>query len=200
MYLYEIDSLLMVKKTVLHDNFEVNFTLKGFTSILIGGYFFILGYAYKYILESFLIDGHALGFLSPAIIELVFISLAITFVVLASFALFFSGLRTARSFQQRFWNSKTIRFFLKFIIAVVFVFLLLTSLMKYGFIDLLMPVFLTLYALFLFFTRNKERKNLLFLSMVALLLGVLCFIIPSYWNTTFTILAISHVTYGVVVR
>ena len=189
MYLYEIDSLLMVKKTVLHDNFEVNFTLKGFTSILIGGYFFILGYAYKYILESFLIDGHALGFLSPAIIELVFISLAITFVVLASFALFFSGLRTARSFQQRFWNSKTIRFFLK-----------LTSLMKYGFIDLLMPVFLTLYALFLFFTRNKERKNLLFLSMVALLLGVLCFVIPSYWNTTFTILAISHVTYGVVVR
>ena len=72
--------------------------------------------------------------------------------------------------------------------------------MKYGFIDLLMPVFLTLYALLLFFTRNKERKNLLFLSMVALLLGVLCFVIPSYWNTTFTILAISHVTYGVVVR
>ena len=28
----------------------------------------------------------------------------------------------------------------------------------------------------------------------------LCFIIPSYWNTTFTILAIAHVTYGVVVR
>ena len=200
MYLYNIDSLFMVRKTVLHDNFEVNFTLQGFTSMLIGGYFFALGYLYKYILESFLIDGHPLGFLSPEIIEIVFISLAITFVSLSSFSLFFSGLRTARSFQQRFWNSKTMRFSLKFIIALVFVFLLLTNLMKYGFIDLLMPAFLIIYAFFLFFTRNKERKNILFLSILSLLLGILCFIIPSYWNTTFTILAIAHVTYGVVVR
>jgi hypothetical protein len=190
----------MVKKTVLHDNFEVNFTLQGFTSVLIGGYFFLLGYVYKYILESFLIDGHALAFLSPEIIEILFISLAITFVFLCSCALFFSGLRTARSFQQRFWNSKTINFFFKFIIIVVLVFVLLTGLTKYGFVDLLMPIFLIIYAIFLFFVREKERKNLIFLSILALLLGILCFIIPSYWNTTFTILAISHITYGVLVR
>lgn len=190
----------MVKKSVLHDNFEVNFTLQGFTSILIGGYFFLLGYTYKYILESFLIDGHALGFLSPEIIEIIFISLAITFVFLSSCALFFSGLRTARSFQQRFWNSKTVRFFFKFLVAVVFVLLMLTSLMKYGFIDLLMPTFLIIYAFFLFIITKKERKNLIFLGVLSLLLGILCFVIPGYWNTTFTILAISHATYGIMVR
>jgi hypothetical protein len=190
----------MVRKTVLHDNFEVNFTLRGFTSVLIGGYFFLLGYIYKYILESFLIEGHSVAFLSPEIIEIIFIALAATFVLISSLALFISGLRTARSFQQRFWNSKTTKFFMKFAIAVVFVFVLLTKLMTYGFIDLIMPVFLIIYALFLFAIRNKERKNLLFLSILSLLLGILCFVIPSYWNTTFTILAISHVTYGVVVR
>ena len=89
----------MIRKTHLHDNFEVSFTLKGFSSILIGIYFFLLAYAYKYIIDSFLIDDHALGLLSPQIIEIVFISLAAVFILFSSLSLFFSGKRTAKNFK-----------------------------------------------------------------------------------------------------
>jgi hypothetical protein len=190
----------MARKILLHDNFEVNFILRGFTSILIGVYFFLLGYSYKYILNSFLIDDHPIGFLSPEILEIIFISLAITFILLSSFSLFFSGVRTAKSFQQRFWNGKTTWFFFKYVVAIVLLFLILAGLVNYGFIALLMPTFLISYAIFLFFVKNKARKNLYILSLLSLLLGILCIAIPSYWNTTFTILAIAHATYGIAVR
>lgn len=190
----------MPQKIRLHDNFEVNFTLKGFTSIQIGIYFFLLGYAYKYILESFLIEGHAIGFLSPEIIEIIFISITATFASLSSLALFFSGKRIAKKFQLLLWNGKTKTIFLKYLIGIIVFSYLLILLMRQGFIDFMMPAFSIIYALFLFLVKNKARKNLLILSCLSLLLGVLCFVIPSYWYAAFTILAIAHITYGLVTQ
>jgi hypothetical protein len=48
--------------------------------------------------------------------------------------------------------------------------------------------------------KNKARKNILILVGLSLLLGIYCFVIPSYWYASFTILAIAHATYGVVER
>ena len=59
----------------MHNTFEINFSLKGFTSILIGAYFFIAGYLIKTILENFLIDNNAMGMFSPEIIEVVVIAI-----------------------------------------------------------------------------------------------------------------------------
>jgi hypothetical protein len=190
----------MVKKARLHDNFEVNFTLKGFTSILIGIYFFLLGYTYKYILDSYLIDDHALGLLSPQIIEIIFISLASIFVLFSSFALFFGGKRTSKRFQLQLWNGKTKAVFGKYLLGIGLVFSILIILMNQSYIDFITPVFLIIYALFLFLFKNKDRKNLLVLVILSLLLGILCFIIPGYWYSAFTILGIAHITYGIVER
>ena len=53
-----------------HDNFLVNFSLKGITSILIGIYIVIGAYALQFILDGFLTDGNPLGMMSTEIIEI----------------------------------------------------------------------------------------------------------------------------------
>ncbi|MFT5213655.1 MAG: hypothetical protein ACI9JT_001881 [Polaribacter sp.] len=190
----------MTNNKHLHDNFEVNFSLKGFTSILIGVYFFLLSYAYKYILESFLIDDNTLGMLSPQIIEIIFISLAAIFVLFSSLALFFSAKRITKSFKTLLWNGKTKVAFLKYLVGIIVIFAVLITLMSLGFIDFMTPTFLIMYAFFLLVFKNKARNNILILSGLSILLGIYCFIIPSYWYSSFTILAIAHATYGVVER
>ncbi len=72
--------------------------------------------------------------------------------------------------------------------------------MSLGFIDFITPAFLIMYAFFLLVFKNKARNNILILSGLSILLGIYCFIIPSYWYSSFTILAIAHATYGVVER
>lgn len=188
----------MVKKAHLSDNLEVNFTLKGFTSILIGFYLFIVGYSYKYILDSFLIDDHTLALLSPQIIEIIFISLAVAFVLFSSFALFFGGKRSAKKHQFQLWNAKTKAVTWKYLIGIITIFALLIIIMTLGFIDLITPAFLIFYALFLILFKNKARKYILILSGLSLLLGIYCFVIPNYWYSAITILAIAHATYGMV--
>jgi hypothetical protein len=195
-----LQKIRMIKKAHLHDNFEVGFTLKGVSSILIGIYFYLLAYAYKYVINSFLIDDHALGLLSPQIIEIIFISLAVVFILFSSFSLFFSGKRAAKNFKLLLWNGKTKAVFLKYLIGIAIVFSTLITLMNHGFIDFITPAFLILYALFLFLTFNKTRKSIFILGGLSLMLGVLCFIIPEYWYSAFTILAIAHITYGMVQR
>jgi hypothetical protein len=190
----------MTNKAHLHDNFEVSFTLKGLSSILIGIYFFLLAYAYKYILDSFLIDDHALGFLSPESIEMLFISLAAVFILFSSLTLFFSGKRATKSFQLLLWNGKTKAVFLKYLIGIAILFSSLITLMNHGFVDFITPAFLILYAFFLFLTFNKTRKSIFVLGGLSLMLGVLCIVIPEYWYSAFTILGIAHITYGIVQR
>jgi hypothetical protein len=190
----------MANNKHLHDNFEVNFSLKGITSILIGVYFFLLSYAYNYVLTNFLVDDHTLGMLSPQIIEIIFISLAGVFILFSSLALFFSGKRTSKSFHLLLWNGKTKASFSKYLIGIALLFILLITLMKLGLVNLIAPSFLFTYGIFLLLIKNKARKNILILSALSLLLSIYCFVIPSYWYSSFTILAIAHATYGVVER
>ena len=190
----------MTRNTNLHDNFEVNFIFKGFTSILIGIYFFILSYAYKYLIDSFLIEEHPLSVLTPQMMEVVGISLALIFVLFCSFSLFFSGRRVAKSFKLQLWNGKTRVAFWKFFLSAILLFVALILLMKQDLFHLITPTFLIIYALFIFIIRNKSRSKLLILGGLSFLLSVLCFIIPTYWYSAFTILAIAHITYGVVER
>lgn len=184
----------------MHDNFSVNFTLKGVTSILIGAYFFIAGYLIKTILEGFLIDDNPLGMLSAEIIEVLIISIAFLVFLFSSLALYFSGRRSSKRFQFELWNGRTKTAFWKYSIVILIIFVTLIVLMKQGFIDYITPTFLVLYGLLLFLFKNKARKNILILSAVCLLLAVMCVLIPTYWYSSLTILGIAHITYGVAVR
>ena len=63
----------------MSDNFQLNFSLKGFTSILIGAYLFIVGY----LLEAILNNATPLETLSPKAKEICTITIVFAFFLLA---------------------------------------------------------------------------------------------------------------------
>ena len=184
----------------MHDNFQINFSLKGFTSILIGVYFLLGSYVIKTLLDGFLIDDNPAGMMSVEIIEFLVIGIAFFVFLFSSLALFFAGKRTAKRFQYKLWNGKTKAAFFKYFTGFVIILISLIVLKKLGFIDYLTPTFLVLYGILLFVFKNKERKQLLVLSGLCLLLILMCILIPSYWYSSLSILGVAHVTYGVVVK
>lgn len=181
-----------------HDNFQVNFSLKGFTSIQIGIYFLLLAYAIKNILNGFLVDDNPIGMLSAEILEILIISLVFFTFLFSSFALFFKGRRLAKKHHYKLWNGKTKTAFWKYLIGFLATFITLILVMKQGYIDLLTPVFLTLYAILLLFFKAKKNKNIYILIGVSLLLACYCYVIPTYWYASIFILGISHFTYGII--
>lgn len=184
----------------MNNNFQINFSLKGFTSILIGVYIFISGYLIKTILDGFLIDDNSMTMLSIEILEVLIILIIVLFFLFSSFALFFSGKRNAKKLQYKLWNKNTKAAFQKYSIGVIIIFTALIILMNLGLINYLAPTFLFLYGILLFIFKNKKRKNLLVLAGLSLLLSLMCFLIPSYWSSSLSILGIAHIAYGFVVK
>jgi hypothetical protein len=187
-------------ETSLHHNSSRNFVLKGFTSILIGIYLMIGAYLGNEILTGFLIDNHPMAFMSPQIIEILIFLITFFVFLFSSLAFLFAGRRKAKKNKYKLWNSETKKLFWKYIFALTFTLLTLYFLTKLGFIETITPVFLVLYSLFILFFRDSKNKNSLLLVLIAMLLGVICFLIPMYWHASLTILGISHITYGVVVK
>jgi magnesium-transporting ATPase (P-type) len=183
-----------------HDNFQVNFSLKGIASIQIGIYFMVAAYLIKNILDGFLVDDNTMGMLSAEIIEVLLISITIFTFIFSSFALYFKGRRASNIFQNKLWNAKTKTAFWIYVFSFLVMLAVSIVLMRMGYIDYITPVFLILYAILLLIFKNKERKNLLVISSICLLLAVVCFLIPTYWHSSLFILGIAHVTYGVAVK
>ncbi len=182
----------------LQDNFKNNFFLRGFASILIGFYFFLLAYAYKYIIDGFLIENHPLGVISPQILEILCIGLAVVFMVFSSLAIFFRAKRKVKKEGSLLWNKQSKNAFKKYFLAVIIGFSALFILKFYGYVDILTPVFLYCYASMLFLLKSKDNNKLYALIGLAILLALYCFIIPSYWYSSFTIMAIAHAAFGLV--
>lgn len=183
----------------MHDTFESNFSLKGFTSILIGLYFFIAGSLIHKIIEGFLIDDNPMGMLSPQIVEIAILAILFFVFLFSTLALFFGGRRTAKKFDYKLWNTETKITFRNYIFKVIVIFSILITLMNLGFINYLTPVFLTLYGGLLALSMNKQRKNLLVLSGLSIFLAIICLLIPSYWCASLSIIGIAHIAYGIAV-
>lgn len=172
----------------MHDTFESNFSLKGFTSILIGLYFFIAGSLIHKIIEGFLIDDNPMGMLSPQIVEIAILAILFFVFLFSTLALFFGSRRTAKKFDYKLWNTETKIAFRNYIFKVIVIFSVLITLMNLGFINYLTPVFLTLYGGLLALSMNKQRKNLLVLSGLSIFLAIICLLIPSYWYASLSII------------
>lgn len=181
-------------------HFLSNFSLKGFTSIQIGIYFLLASYLIKTILEGFLIDDNPMGMLSAEILEYVIFGIIFLLFLFSSFALFFSAKRRAKKLQTPFWNSSSKNSFWKYLGSFIIVFIVLFFLKSQGFIDILTPVFLLFYGFILFLLPQKESKNSFIIPVICLLLAIICFLIPSYWYASISILGIAHITYGIVVK
>ncbi len=183
-----------------HDNFEVNFSLKGNASIQIGIYFLIAAFLIKSILEGFLVDDNPLGMLSAEIVEILIIAIIFLTFLLSGLGLYFKGRRNAKKFQYTLWNAKTKKNFWLLTLSFIGIFIVLILLMNLGHINSITPTFLLLYGLLTFLNKNKKRKGLLALTGICILLGVVCMLIPNYWYSSLFILGIAHITYGFVVR
>lgn len=183
-----------------HDNLEVNFSLKGNASIQIGIYFLLAAYLIKTILDGFLIDDDTVGMLSIEIIEYIIIGVTFLAFLLSGLALYFKGKRNAKKFEYQLFNAKTKKNFWLFILSFIGIFVVLFTFKNLGYINFITPSFLLLYGLLTFLNKNKERKGLLILSGVSLLLAVICILIPGYWYSSLFILGVAQITYGVAVK
>lgn len=183
-----------------HDNFQLNFSLKGYSSIQIGLYFLLAGYTIKKILEGFLIDDNPLAMLSAQIIEILVLIIIFITLLFSSLALFFKGRRKARKLEYKLWNKKTKTIFWKFAASFSIIFLVLILFTILGYVDYVAPIFLILYGLLLIFLKIKKSKRLFILSSVCLILAIVCFWVPNYWYSSIFILGVAHISYGLIVK
>ncbi len=182
------------------DNVEINFSLKGNASIQIGIYFLMAAYSIKNILDGFLIENNLFETSSTELTEVFVIVITFFTFLLSGLALYFKGKRKAKKMDYKLWNIKTKKLFWLMFLSFTGIFILLLVLFNLGFIDILTPTFLLLYGLLIFLNKNKKRKDLLVLTGVCLLLGILTILIPSYWYSSLFILGIAHITYGITIR
>lgn len=190
----------MSKYKYLHDNSYVNLVLKGFTSIITG--FCIWGGAYliKSVLNGFLIDDSPLGMLSLEIIEIFLLGILLFVFIFSNITIIIAGRKVAKKDRFKLWNTKTKNIAFKYLLILTLIFIILNLLINAGLINYLTPALLIQYGLLLYLLKNKGRKQILIISGLAVFLALICFLIPSYWYSSVSILGIAHIAYGVVVK
>lgn len=172
------------------------FVLRGFASILIGIYIIAGAYGIKYVVDSALINDDNLKDASVNNNELLILFIVIMVLIATVFTFFVGAKKHTENINFMLWNTNTKKLTL-LILLILFAIIVLFS---QGFINFITPILLIIYAIFLFSVKNKKRKDFLILSGISLILGVLCFLIPTYWYYSLFILGIAHITYGVVVK
>ncbi|ARV07647.1 hypothetical protein BTO04_13520 [Polaribacter sp. SA4-10] len=186
----------MSKNLKTQNTFSINFILKGITSILIGGSFLAGTYAIKYLLDT----NTTLEKLSPKSIQFLIILVLLAILVSATLTIYFKVKKTAEKLNYNLWNEDTKLASKKYVTGISIISIVLLTLFILDLFNYITPIFLVLYGVFLFIFKNNERKNLLIISGICILLACYCFIIPSYWYSSLSILGIAHITYGVVLR
>lgn len=181
-------------------NSSTNFVLKGFTSILIGIYIVAGASLLNQLLIAFLVDENPMGFMSPQIIEILFFTVSSFVWFFSSLAFYYAGRRNAKKNRTRLWNSSTKKISQKYILSVLLIFSVLGYLTNAGLIDFLTPIFLLLYSFFIVLLKGAKHRNSIVLIVIPLLLSLICFFIPSYWYNALTVLGITHIAYGIVVK
>lgn len=181
----------------VQDTNSPNFILKGFTSVQVGLYFLASAYLIKKTIANFLVDDTFMMFMSVQLIEFFIVGILFLLSLFSALAIFYANRRTARKLNQKIWNpisKKRFWIFLTHVIISVSILILLYSNGLYNYVG---PIGLILYA-FLLTALSSFNKTYLLFAFVALLLAVMCFIIPTYWYSAMLLIGVVHFTYGVV--
>ncbi len=182
------------------NNFSVNFTVKGITSILIGAYILAGTYAIKYLLDISLVDDSTIEKLSPQNSQILIFLVVLLILITSAYTIYFKGKKTAEKLNYNLWNENSKATSKKYIIGVSTISLILITLFSLDLFNYITPIFLILYGILIFIFRNNERKNFLIIAGISILLSFYCFLIPSYWYSSLSILGIAHITYGIAVN
>lgn len=181
-------------------NFSVNFIVKGITSILIGAYILAGTYAINYLLDISLVDDSIIGKISPQNSQILIFLVVLLVLIASTFTIYFKGKKTVEKLNESLWNENSKAASKKYIIGFSIISLILITLFSLDFFNYITPIFLILYGVLLFILKNNERKNFLIIAGICILLAGYCFVIPSYWYSSLSILGIAHITYGVAVN
>lgn len=179
---------------------SVNFNLIGSASIQVGIYFMLAAYLIQTIINGFLIDDNPAGMLSVEIIEVISLTIVILTFLFSGLALYFKGKRKSKKNNLILWNKNTKQQFWFVLIGfwgILISFIILTN---SGEINFITPVFLAVYGLLIFLLKNKQRKNIIAIAGISILLAIITLLIPTYWYSSIFILGIAHMTYGIMVK
>ena len=177
---------------------RLNFSLNKTASILIGSFLFIGTFLINSIIEGvefYSNDTTIIFSLKTKFYIAVTTFLIFLFLILS--IIFIEKIK-AKKLDYTFWNSLTKDTFTNYSITLFSLFVILIFLLNQNYINLLAPFFLASYALILFLFKHKKDKNLLVISSICILLSIICFLIPSYWDSSIYILGIAHITNGII--
>lgn len=180
-----------------HTN-NLNFSLNKTTSIFIGSFLLIGAFIIDSIIEGVLIKSNSTEVTFSSITKFYIATTTFLIFLFLVLSILFVEKRKAKKNEYTFWNSSTKSKFLKYTISLFSLFLILMFLLHQDFVNILTPLFLAFYAIILFIFKNKTNKKLLVISGICILLSIICFLIPSYWNSSIYIIGIAHITNGVV--
>ncbi|RCS28201.1 hypothetical protein DUT90_02540 [Polaribacter sp. WD7] len=179
----------------MNNNGSVTFVAKGFASILIGIYFLLGAYFIKSTINNLVTTPH-----SPTVFSDIYLIVLILFTVLlcCSLTLFIFAKKLAKERQVLLYNISSKKTVTIYTIGIILLFLSSLMLFQYQYFEYVTPVFLLLYALWLLVMKNKLRKDFKMISILCFFLAIICFLIPSYWYSSLSLLGIAHITYGVI--
>lgn len=190
----------MGKNRNLKHNSSQNFILKGLNSIQVGIYILLGSYLLKSSLQNFLSDSNPMMMMSIEIIEVICIAIVVFVLVFSSLAIFFSSRRNTRKFGFKVWNEKSKRHFQTFLLFMLPGLFLLMMIKSQGYIAYITPFFLIYLGGAMTLFNQKKKKEYYLLVTISVLLGVLVFLIPTYWYSALLILGASFLVYGITVR
>lgn len=181
------------------DTNSPNFILKGFNSIQVGIYFLISAYLLKNTVDNFLIDDTVMMFMSIELIEYFVVGILFLLFLFSSTALFYSNRRAARRAEKKIWNTVSKKRFWLYLIHFIVGITVLILVYSNGLYNLLGPIGLVLYAIMLLSLSGFNKVFYLF-AILAVLLAVMSFIIPTYWYSSMLLMGVAHFAYGIVKR
>jgi hypothetical protein len=177
-----------------------HFVLKGLPSILIGAYILVGAYIIKAILDKLVVTDESLETISLNGIQLLILAVIFHVLVASTLTIYLIEKNKTKKLKKELWNLETKLILKKFVLGIVIITLTLLTLLEFDFYTYLTPIFLLFYGILLYILKNSNRKDFLILAALSALLGVLSFMIPTYWYSSLVILGVAHITYGVVNR
>jgi hypothetical protein len=141
-----------------------------------------------------------LGMMSIEIIEIVGLSLAILFVILSGFAVYFSNRRRLKTSENNLWNKASKKQAALFVGISILFLGILYGLKLFGFSAYLGVAFLLSVGLALILLNSSREKSMYLLAILCLSLAILTLLIPSYWYSALLIAGVGFIVYGIIIK
>ena len=190
----------MSKNRALTSNNNQNVLLNGLNSIQVGLYLLLFSFIFKSLLDAFLSDVSMLGMMSIEIIEWMGSVLFFLFILLSGMAVLFSSKRLAKRSGYLLMNQKTQKQCVFYLSNSLIAFFALYALMYFGYSMYVGIGILLSMGLILLILNSQKKKAMYLLAATSLLLALISYLIPNYWYSSFMIMGVAFIVYGMIHR